>query len=145
MSKLHFYINGTPNGTDGEEVTQLTFKNIKKYMISYALGINSNFRGYFSYPLLFCIRFEDGYKGNVTIKSLLSNIKYYIVGTSFPTSSFAFKKTDSSIDVTNKNCLIVASQLIIDEDGYSTTNRYAGFSDIPLKDMFSFSYILEKA
>lgn len=114
-------------------------------MISYALGIQANFRGYLSYPLLFCIRFEDGYKGNVTIKSLLPNIKYYIVGTSFPTSSFYLTETDNSIDVTNKNCLIVASQLIIDEDGDSTTNRYAGFSDIPLKDMFSFSYILEKA
>ena len=137
-NKLHIYIDGTPNGTDGTEVTELTLKNLKKYM-TYSGNLSP-------YAYLICyMRFEDDYKGDVVVNSLLNynnnpnSIGFYLVpfGTSYPTS-----RKDSGItftaNVTSKNYAFLVGM----NTGYA--QNWLGV-DVPLQDMLSFSYVLEKA
>lgn len=136
MSKLHFYIDGTPGGTDGIEVTELTFKNLKKYLKWSIYNQNDT-------PLIFYLRFEKGYKGSVTLHSLNTHLYKIAFGTSFPSRQKTGGTYDITVDVTDTNYGILLSY---GRDMGDTLNAkgYAN-TDIPLQDMLSFGFIEETA
>lgn len=136
MSKLHFYIDGTPGGTDGIEVTELTFKNLKKFL---------RWATYNRYdtPLIFYLRFEKGYKGSVTLHSLYPYLYKVAFGTSFPSRQLTGVMDDITVNVTDTNYGILLSYW---RDRQDTLNAKGNANiDIPLQDMLSFGFIEETA
>lgn len=136
MSKLHFYIDGTPGGTDGIEVTELTFKNLKKFLRWTTYNVSDT-------PLIFYLRFEKGYKGSVTLHSLDTYLFKVDFGTSFPSSQITGVTSDITVDVTDTNYGILLSYGRDMQDPLNTKGN--ANTDIPLQDMLSFGFIEETA
>lgn len=136
MSKLHFYIDGTPGGTDGIEVTELTFKNLKKFLKWSIYNRNDTL-------LIFYLRFEKGYKGSVTLHSLYTYLYKIAFGTSFPSRQKTGVTGDITVNVTDTNYGILLSY---GRDMDDTLNGKGNANtDIPLQDMLSFGFIEETA
>lgn len=102
---LKMYINGTPGGTDGTEITTLTIKNLMSYMKGDTE--TASYNGFAIVPI--CLREESGYKASsVTVNPLtVANAKVLIasIGASWPTNGFSLYDTAQSIgelEQTNK-------------------------------------------
>lgn len=136
-NKLHFYINGTPNGTDGTEINELTFKNIAKYsLINTVVGSVSVLPVY--------MRCESGYTArSVVVRPANSTYRGYVEFSrdsysNYPTSYVEFSQYPSAYnDVSDKNVMFYIS-FYPDEgtDGFP--------QDTALQDLVKISYVEEQ-
>ena len=100
---LKFYVNGTPGGTDGTEVTSLTFKNFMKYI--YGSTIYKNSTAF----LPICVREENGYTAtDVQLTGVVSNasnpISMVSSGyTAYPTDSVSLNASANLGTINNTN------------------------------------------
>jgi len=148
MAHLKLYLNGTPGGTDGEELTDSTV--IKGIMTNsqasrYTYGGKDTYYGASVLPV--CLRCDAGFKAtNVILKSITNT--YALLGYINSTMYFAIENLDTfksvcetssfgigtiqstmTFNVGNTNVMLI---LVIEAASTDTTN---------LVDLFSVSYV----
>jgi hypothetical protein len=138
VSNLHFYLNGTVGGTDGTEITSLTFKGLHKYMRG------DYYNSSLSLPVF--LRTTSGYKAdNVTVafKELGHNtytgcIKPFTVSTTTDThgwSDYAQYSNQLNLGtITSTNVMILLVLCL---------SNYYAHDSIAETPMFTFSYVEE--
>lgn len=138
-NKLHFYINGTPNGTDGTEINELTFKNIMKYsLVTGGIGSVSVLPVY--------MRCESGYIARSVVASTANSTYRGVLRFSdkaysnYPENNvnvFVGETTTAFGDVSNKNVMFYI--------GFYPDRGTDGFpQDTALQDLVSISYVEEQ-
>ena len=138
-NKLHFYINGTPNGTDGTEINELTFKNIMKY----SLGIRGN--GSVSVLPVY-MRCESGYKARSVVVSLANST--YLGVIRFSTTVYIDYPSDDNAYISNETtaCGDVSNKNVMFYIGFYPDSGTDGFpQDTALQDLVQISYVEEQA
>lgn len=111
---IHFYTGGTPNGTDGVEITSLTFKNLQPYMWGGGKSVNSgDYNSFAIIPL--CVREDEGKIATNVRFTSMSGSNYIGMAswnsyTDYPDGSNIFRLSIDqpySIDkLSNKNILV---------------------------------------
>ena len=127
LPNLKMYINATPGGTDGTEITALTFKNMRKYMST------QNCNQHIVLPI--CFRADDGFtENNVTLNSVLSSpeVVFSKAHTEWPTSSDYLSGSKVIGTICQTNVLV-----------FVFINVLETHTSIPLQDLFTISYVEE--
>ena len=103
---IKLYLNGTPGGTDGTEITSLTFKNL----MSYVKGLsNDGLNGIAFLPV--CLRETSGLiANNVQISGISTDaVRTYCSG-----NGFTAHTTDSfRCFINNTNCITIGQTNVL--------------------------------